>query len=83
MELLKQPLNHPLSLHEQVITLVTATHKMFVDVPTKETKQYQLDMLSYFDTEHAEIGKEIEEKKVLDDELVTKILDAAKEFADR
>ena len=83
MELLKQPLTRPLSLHEQVITLVTATHKMFVDIETKATKQYQMDMLSYFDASHPEIGKEIEENKVLTDELVTKILDAAKEFKNR
>jgi F-type H+-transporting ATPase subunit alpha len=81
MELLKQPLNHPLSLHEQVITLITATNKMFVDVDTKATKKYQTDMLAYFDTAYPEIGKEIEENKVINDELVTKILDAAKSFA--
>ena len=81
--MLKQPLTRPLSLHEQVITLVTATHKMFVDIETKATKQYQMDMLSYFDASHPEIGKEIEENKVLTDELVTKILDAAKEFKNR
>ena len=35
MELLKQPLTKPLSLHEQVITLVTARHKIFVDFLSK------------------------------------------------
>ena len=30
MELLKQPLGRPLSLHEQVITLCTATHKVML-----------------------------------------------------
>ena len=83
MELLKQPLTNPLSLHEQVITLVTATNKLFVDIPTDETKKYQMDMLSYFDSVHPEIGREIEEKKVLTDEMITKIVDIAKEFKDR
>ena len=32
MELLKQPLCNPLSLHQQVITLWTATHKKLVHV---------------------------------------------------
>ena len=32
MELLKQPLCSPLSLHQQVITLCVATHKLMVDV---------------------------------------------------
>lgn len=83
MELLKQPLTNPLSLHEQVITLVTATNKLFVDIPTDETKKYQMDMLSYFDSVHPEIGREIEEQKVLTDEMITKIVDIAKEFKDR
>lgn len=82
MELLKQPLCHPLSLHEQVITLWTATHKKFVEVEKKNVKQYQKDMLSYFDSVHPEIGKEIEETKELSDELGEKILAAADEFKD-
>ena len=80
MELLKQPLNHPLSLHEQVITLVTATHRFFVDVETKYTKQYQMDMLAYFDTAHPEIKEAIEQDKVLTEELIAQIVAAAEEF---
>ena len=38
MELLKQPLCSPLSLHQQVITLCVATHKLMVDVEKKEIK---------------------------------------------
>ena len=37
-------------------------------------------MLRYFDTEHPEIGQEIEDKKVLSEELITKIVETAKEF---
>ncbi len=83
MELLKQPLTKPLSLHEQVITLVTARHKIFVDVEVRRIKEYQMNMLAWFDSTHPEIGQEINEKKVLSEELETRILDAAKEFKDR
>ncbi len=82
-ELLKQPLCHPLSLHEQVITLCAATNKLMLDVETKKVKQFQGEMLSFFDREHPEIGKEIEEKKVLSEELIQKIIDAVKEFKER
>lgn len=80
MELLKQPLSHPLSLHEQVITLCAATNKVFLDVEKKKVKQFQTDLLHYFDTDHPEIAQEIEEKKVLTDGLTQKIVEAAKEF---
>lgn len=82
-ELLKQPLCHPLSLHEQVITLCAATHKLLLDVETKKMKEFQGEMLAFFDREYPEIGREIEEKKVLSDELIQKITDAVKEFKER
>ena len=41
MELLKQPLCHPLSLHEQVMTLIMANHGVFDTIETKEVKKYQ------------------------------------------
>ncbi len=82
-ELLKQPLGNPLSLHEQVITLCAATHKMLLDVETKKVKEIQLEMLDYFEREHADICDEIEEKKMLNDELVQKILDVVKEFKEK
>ena len=58
MELLKQPLSSPLSLHEQVITLCAATHKAMMHVETKKMKKYQRDMLDYFDSAYPEIGSQ-------------------------
>ena len=80
MELLKQPLYHPLSLHEKVITLCAATHKVLLGVEKTKIKQFQYDMLQMFETEHPEIGQEIEEKKALTEELIDKIVETAKEF---
>ena len=81
MELLKQPLSHPLSMHEQVLTLCTATDGVFDKIPTRQVKQYQKDILDFMDLKHPEIGKEIEQTKALSDELRQKIKDAAAEFA--
>ena len=80
MEMLKQPLCHPLSLAQQVISLVVAENKLMLDVDVKDIKPFQMNMLDYFATKHPEIGKEIEEKKVLSDELKDKILEVAKEY---
>ena len=70
MELLKQPLYHPMSLHEKVITLCAATHKIFLGIDKKEIRQFRLDLMTWFDTKYPNIGEEIEEKKVLSDELI-------------
>ena len=83
MELLKQPLCRPLASHEQVITLWAATHKIMTGIPVKEVKKFQMDMLEYFDVKYPEIRDEINEKKVLSDELGEKILKVAEEFKNR
>ena len=80
MELLKQPLEHPMSLHEQVITLCSATNKLFLDIPVPELKEFQGNMLTYMDEKHPEIGNEIEQMKTLSDDLIKRIVSAVKEY---
>ena len=80
MELLKQPLYHPMSLHEKVITLCAATHKIFLGIDKKEIRQFRLDLMTWFDTKYPNIGEEIEEKKVLSDELIDQIVLISEEF---
>jgi len=83
MELLKQPLCNPLTMAEEVITLVAATGKLFIPIPVEKVKQTQLDMLEYFKNAKPELIRELEETKNLSDELKEKILEAAKEFMKR
>ena len=80
MELLKQPLGRPLSLHEQVITLCAVTHKVMLTAEVRQIKEFQMGMLEWFDRKHPELGNEIEETKVLSDELADRIVAAANEF---
>ena len=80
MELLKQPLYHPMSLHAKVITLCAATHKEFLDLDKSKIKDFQNGLLEYFDRVHPEIGQEIEANKALTDELTQKILDVTAEY---
>lgn len=80
MELLKQPLGRPLSLPEQVITLCTATHRVMLSVDVDKIKEFQMNMLAWFEENHPEIGKEIDETKGLSEELVQKIVDAANQY---
>ena len=80
MELLKQPLCQPLDMAEQVITLWTATHKIFLNVEVKKIKETQKGMLEYFKNAHPEIIAELNETKALSDELGEKILAAAREY---
>ncbi len=80
MELLKQPLGNPMSLSQQVVTLVGATAKKFVDVPVSELKEYQGKLLEYFEESCFDIMSQIEDEKILSDELKSSILKAIDVF---
>ena len=83
MEVLKQPLYRPLSMAEQVITLVVATAKGFIDIPLTEVKRYQMALLDDIREHHGEIITELEETKTLTDELRQAVLTAAEEYKGR
>jgi F-type H+-transporting ATPase subunit alpha len=83
IELLKQPLSKPLPLHEQVILLYAANHKLLLDVPVKEIKNFRRNLFDYFEAKYPKIIEEIDTKKVLTDELVNQLIDATKEFKSR
>lgn len=83
MELLKQPMYHPMSLAEQVITLCVANHDVLMSLEVKKVKQFQQDLLAFFHNEHPEIISEINDKKVLTDKLTDSIVKYANEFKSR
>ena len=80
MELLKQPLGKPMSLAQQVITLVGAIGRKFVGIPSDEIKAHQGRLLAYFDEKHADIVDEINTAKALDEALKAKILKAIDDY---
>ncbi len=83
LELLKQPLGEPMSLHAQVITLCVANSRLLLNLRVKEIKQFQRDMLDWIDEHYPKIGEEIERTQALDDLLTEKIIAAAKEYKDQ
>ncbi|MCD8085202.1 MAG: F0F1 ATP synthase subunit alpha [Clostridiales bacterium] len=80
MELLKQPLSHPLTMTDQVITLVAALGQAFLPVPLKEIKQTQTKLLDWFRTQHGEIQRELERSQELSPTLRQQILNLVQEF---
>ena len=80
VELLKQPLSKPIQLHEQVILLCVSNNKLMIDIPVQEIKTFRKDLIEYFEDRYPNIIEEINNKKVLTDELVRQIIDATLEF---
>ena len=80
MEVLKQPLEHPLSMAEQVVTLVAANNKLFMDLHPSIVKEFQMDLLKYMNESHADIMNELATRKTLEDDLKSRIIKAIEEF---
>lgn len=72
-ELLKQPLYNPLPHYEQVILLYAAQHDFFKGIPLKELREYRTDLMAYIRSYGQDIISEIEENKVLTDDLMERI----------
>lgn len=72
-ELLKQPLYNPLPHYEQVILLYAAQHDYFKGIPLNELREYRTDLMNYIRSYGQDIISEIEDKKVLTDELAERI----------
>lgn len=83
MELLKQPLEQPMSQHAQVITLCAATGKLFLDVPVAQLKEFQGKLLAWMDEKYPQIGAEIEQTGKLNEALIEKILAAVREYKEQ
>ncbi len=80
LELLKQPLGQPLSMAEQVITLVTANARCMEDIYIDKIKDFQMGLLKFVASEHSEIMTQIKNTGALDEELKSMIVDAANEY---
>ncbi|MDO4621596.1 MAG: F0F1 ATP synthase subunit alpha [Eubacteriales bacterium] len=80
MELLKQPLGRPLSLAEQVVTLVLAQNRALNDLPVPMVKTYQMDLLNHFNSSCSDLMDEIRKTANLEEEVRQQILDSEREY---
>ena len=60
LELLKQPLYHPMSMSRQAVVLYAATNGLVDDVPLEEVREFVLSFAQEMENEHAEVMEEIE-----------------------
>lgn len=80
MELLKQPLGRPLSLSEEVITLVAGVGRKLMNVPPELVKDCQMELLSFFEKDHRDVYDTIDRTKDLTDDMKKTILSLTDTF---
>src|SRR4051812_10486493 len=55
VELLKQPLNNPMPVEEQVVTIFAGTRGYIDDIPVSDVKRFEAELLEYFRTRQASL----------------------------
>ena len=81
LELLKQPLYHPMSVSRQAVILYVATNGLVDEVPLDQVHQFVLAFAEEMEREHAELMQEIETTGNLSGpaiETIRAVLDADK-----
>ena len=72
VELLKQPLNSPMPVEEQVISIYAGTTGVLDDLPVRVVKRFETELLETFRTRHADMLEGIRTTGKMPDEAVLK-----------
>ena len=83
LELLKQPLYHPLSVCRQAVLLYCATNGLFDDVPLSELRSFADGLTHTMEAEHADIMEEIQQTGNLSGVAVETIRSCLDEYKKR
>ena len=75
-ELLKQPLNSPMPVEEQSISLFAGTQGHLDPVPVADVRRFEQELLEYFRTRHADVLESIRTTGDIDRDAVAAALQA-------
>jgi F-type H+-transporting ATPase subunit alpha len=80
VELLKQPQYKPMSLGQEIVVLFAGTRGFIDKYDVDKVRVYEEQLLSFVETKHADILKEIEDKKIISPELEKKMKEVLTNF---
>src|SRR5581483_7144648 len=66
-ELLKQPLNAPLPVEEQIFVIYAGTNGFIDDIPVPDVVRFESELRDFLRSRHSDLLKEVRETKVLPD----------------
>jgi F-type H+-transporting ATPase subunit alpha len=64
---LKQPLNSPMSVEEQVVSIFAGTKGYLDDVPVADVRRFELELLAHMRSRHGALLNDLRTKKITDD----------------
>ncbi|OGP66428.1 MAG: F0F1 ATP synthase subunit alpha [Deltaproteobacteria bacterium RBG_16_44_11] len=80
VELLKQPQFMPMSLGQEIVVLFAGTRGFIDKYEVAKVRVYEQQLLSFIESKHPDILKEIEDKKVISPELEKKMKEVMTAF---
>ncbi|MDN3509913.1 MAG: F0F1 ATP synthase subunit alpha [Candidatus Jettenia sp.] len=80
VEILKQPQYSPVPVEEQIMAIFAGINGYLDDIAVDKVRSFEREFLKFIREKYASIGIEIKEKKKLDQELISKLEGAIKEF---
>lgn len=83
MRLLRQPQYHPMSQHDQVITLVSALHHVMQDVSLDNMGRFHTELIKYAEKNMSDVCRRVDTTGQLSDPDREEILKVAKEFLEK
>ncbi len=82
VEVLKQPLNQPIPLEEQVVTIWAANQGYLDKVPVDKVSDFTEELIDHLKARQPSLLKEIAKEKDLSEELLTKLVKVVEKFAE-
>jgi F-type H+-transporting ATPase subunit alpha len=80
VELLKQPQFMPMSLAQEIVVLFAGTRGFIDKYDVEKVRIYEEQLLSFVQSKHQDIMKEIDDKKIISPDLEKKMKDVMTEF---
>ncbi len=74
-ELLKQPVNHPMPVEEEVVAIFAGVRGYLDKIPVKDIKDFESESLRALKINHPEILKKIRDEKVISEEVDKQLSD--------
>jgi F-type H+-transporting ATPase subunit alpha len=79
-EILKQPQYAPAPEHKQIMTIYAGTNGFLDQVPVERVGEWVTAFHKFLDTQHSDIGDEIQRAKRMSDELIGRLRSACQDF---
>ncbi len=78
-EILKQPQYKPMPVEDQIMIIYAATQKYLLDIPTEKVLEFESALFEHVKTKYPEVPQSIREKKVLEEDMEKKLIQAIEE----